>query len=548
MSRGRKSKSESNILNSQQTFNKNVGIYFQAIIIELGKCDEIGTENAADLFKKIVIGRKKIGKKGKESSPISLKEIPFKIPKNWIWCRLGDIIQFADNLNIETNLSPDTLINYVDIEAIDNLNYKIRESKLKPVSELSSRARRVLRKGYMVYSLVRPYLNNVAIIEEDKDNYIGSTGFTVFDGILVNNSYLKYVLLSDYVRKLFLEMLSGFNSPTITQEQFISTPIPLPPLSEQNKIVDFISNFENEKDGFRDYFFNEQIEDKIIELHESQLIGSELQTELKTQSNLLSKLRQAYLQEAVMGKLTEPSQDNAQTLLKAIKSQKAELIKQGKLRKEKPLAPIKPEEIPFEIPDNWVWCRLGEICHKITDGTHHSPTNIENGDFKYITAKNIKSHGIDLSNITFISREIHNEIYSRCNPTIGDILYIKDGATTGVVTINNIEEEFSMLSSVALFKTSPLINNEYLVHLLRSPFIYKLIRNDMSGVAITRVTLQKINNFPIPLPPLSEQKAIVAKVEGLLGNISLLESENTAQQIDVQRLMGAVLQEAFGGR
>jgi len=155
---------------------------------------------------------------------------------------LGEVIEFTKNKNIHKDLSPDTLINYVDIDAIDNQRYEIRESKIKPVAELSSRARRILRKGFIMYSLVRPYLNNIAIVEEEKKHYIGSTGFVVFSGILVDNQFLKYILLSDYIRKKYLEFLSGFNSPSISYEQFNSTLLPLPSNAEQKRIVNKIGH------------------------------------------------------------------------------------------------------------------------------------------------------------------------------------------------------------------------------------------------------------------------------------------------------------------
>ncbi len=451
---------------------------------------------------------------------------------------------------------------------------------LKKGIDIGSKTMYRVSEGQFILSGIDARHGAFGIVPKELEGAVVTNDFWYFeyDETIISKEYFLYFTSTPLFSNVCRIASEGTtNRVRLQASKFFDYEVWLPPVIEQKKLIEVVMKRE-------------------VELNT-------LQTELKTQSNLLSKLRQAYLQEAVMGKLSEPrlagfkddgiisddkilqsynlenhgsdkltddkildekilssfnpsgatfrnhspDKETGKALLKAIKAQKAELIKQGKLRKEKPLPPIKPEEMPFDIPDNWVWCRLGEVCHKITDGTHHSPTNIESGDFKYITAKNIKSDGIDLSNITFISREMHKEIYSRCNPSIGDILYIKDGATTGVVTINNLEEEFSMLSSVALFKTSPLINNKYLVHLLRSPFIYKLVRNDMSGVAITRVTLQKINNFPIPLPPLSEQKAIVEKVEGLLATVSLLEEENKIQQKEVQRLMGAVLQEAFGG-
>lgn len=152
--------------------------------------------------------------------------------------KLGGIIEYANNLDIQKKLLPDAIINYVDIESIDNQNYKIREVKKKIVSQLSTRARRVLKLGYIIYSTVRPYLKNIAIIENDLDNYIGSTGFLVFKTI--DEVYLKYVfyfLLTPDVNANFAKLMNGFNSPSITNEQFEDTLIPLPSLSEQKRII-----------------------------------------------------------------------------------------------------------------------------------------------------------------------------------------------------------------------------------------------------------------------------------------------------------------------
>jgi restriction endonuclease S subunit len=106
------------------------------------------------------------------------------------------------------------------------------------VCNLSSRARRVLKKGWIMYSLVRPYLHNLALVGENKRNYIGSTGFAVFDCIEIENKYIFQLLLSKYIENLYLSFMDGFNSPSITHDQFKSTIIPLPPLEEQKAIVE----------------------------------------------------------------------------------------------------------------------------------------------------------------------------------------------------------------------------------------------------------------------------------------------------------------------
>lgn len=243
-------------------------------------------------------------------------------------------------------------------------------------------------------------------------------------------------------------------------------------------------------------------------------------------------IRNKILDLAMRGQLTEqlPEDGDAEELYEQIRYEKDQLIKERKLKKEKSLPPVNDEEVPFPIPDNWRWVRLLKITKKITDGTHHSPVNTEIGDFMYVTAKNIKENGVDLSNITFVSEDIHQEIYSRCNPEKNDVLLIKDGATTGIVTVNNLEEPFSMLSSVALIKPLSKVMPWYIAYAMRSPWFAKYIRGEMTGVGITRVVLKQIETFLIPLPPLAEQQRIVEKIEqtfSILDSIDLIQTQYT---------------------
>jgi type I restriction enzyme S subunit len=257
----------------------------------------------------------------------------------------------------------------------------------------------------------------------------------------------------------------------------------------------------------------------------------------------IKKLRELILALAMQGRLVpqDPNDQPASELLKEIEAEKQRLVKEGKIKAPKPLPAIKPEEMPYELPKGWEWVRLGDSMLKITDGTHHSPPNMVSGDFLYISAKNIKEDGVLLSNATYVTKEIHKEIYSRCDPEYGNILYIKDGATTGVVTINNLKEPFSMLSSVALLKQPMQINNRFLLFTLRSPFFYKEMRAGMTGVAITRVTLKKLQDALIPLPPLPEQHRIVAKIDQLMALCDTLERQIDAATGKRTELLNAVM-------
>ena len=169
---------------------------------------------------------------------------------------------------------------------------------------------------------------------------------------------------------------------------------------------------------------------------------------------------------------------------------------------------------PIKNPMHWNMLSLKEACSKITDGTHHSPESYEVGDYKYVTAKNIKSTGFDFSNLSYVTKEVHDSIYSRCNSEKGDVLYIKDGATTGIAMVNTLDEEFSMLSSVALIKQNrSILNGYYLCSVLNNKRMYEKIRSNMGGAAITRLTIAKINSIIVPVPPIELQNQFAQFVQ-----------------------------------
>ena len=161
---------------------------------------------------------------------------------------------------------------------------------------------------------------------------------------------------------------------------------------------------------------------------------------------------------------------------------------------------------PVSNPFKWKKKTLKEVCVKLNDGTHFSPESFESGDYKYITAKNIKLSGFDFTNITYVPEKVHRPIYDRCNPEVGDVLYIKDGATTGIAMVNTLEEEFTLLSSVALLKQDRAVMNGYfLTALLNNEEMYLDIRNNMGGAAITRLTIAKLNAIKVVVPPIELQ-------------------------------------------
>lgn len=198
---------------------------------------------------------------------------------------------------------------------------------------------------------------------------------------------------------------------------------------------------------------------------------------------------------------------------------------------------------PVSNPMGWEKKKLQDVCYKLTDGTHFSPESYDEGDYKYITAKNIKSDGFDFSNITYVPESVHRTIYERCNPELGDVLYIKDGATTGIAMVNSLEEEFSLLSSVALLKQNrKVIDGRFLCGVLNNAEMYKSIRSNMGGAAITRLTIAKLQKIMVIVPPLPLQKQFAAFVE------RVDQQKQTVQQSleKLELMKKALMQEYFG--
>jgi len=171
---------------------------------------------------------------------------------------------------------------------------------------------------------------------------------------------------------------------------------------------------------------------------------------------------------------------------------------------------------PVTNPMGWDVRDLFDVCEKITDGTHHSPPICEKG-IPYVTAKHLKKDGLKFfDNPWFVSPEKHAEIFARCNPELGDVLYIKDGATTGIAAINRYDFEFSMLSSLALLKPSnETLTSEYLTWYLNDERNKSHLIDNMGGAAIKRLTLAKIKKFRVPIPPIGLQQRFATIVEAI---------------------------------
>ena len=286
------------------------------------------------------------------------------------------------------------------------------------------------------------------------------------------------------------------------------------------------------------------------------------------------QLKNSILQEAIEGRLApqDPNDEPASVLLERIRAEKARLVKEKKIKKDKNESRIYrtenghwmehfedksrediciDEEIPFDLPSGWEWCRFGNIQYLLTDGTHSRPQYVENG-IPFLSVKDISSGKISFDNVKYISLEEHEKLSKRCNPQIGDLLISKVG-TTGIPVIVDTNREFSLFVSVALIKFfKEYINSSFLLLLINSPLVQEQVKRDTRGVGNKNWVLSAIYNTLLVLPPLAEQHRIVEKIESLLPKVEAygkaqeeLEKLNEALPEQLKR---SILQEAIEGR
>ena len=230
------------------------------------------------------------------------------------------------------------------------------------------------------------------------------------------------------------------------------------------------------------------------------------------------QLKASILQYAIQGKLVEqrPEEGTGEELFQEIKRKREVLIKEKIIKKDKRTnSTINFLEVPFDIPENWMWVTLGSILNKLTDGTHKTPRYTSTG-VKFVSVKDMSNGFLSLENTKFISEEEHKELFARCNPEKGDLILSKVG-TTGVPAIVDTTEPFSLFVSVALLKFDcECIDVEFLYYMLMSPLVQAQATENTRGVGNKNWVLDAIASTMVVLPPLSEQKRIVKKIKELL--------------------------------
>lgn len=430
-------------------------------------------------------------KKEKPLAPIIEDEIPFDIPESWKWCRLGALTY---NWGQKT---PDNRFCYVDVGSVNNISHTLNsENTVVEAKDASSRAKKIVKYGDVIFATIRPYLKNICIIDRDFPyEPIVSTAFAVMhcpEGLL--NKYLYYYLLSPTFMSFAnaRDKAKGVAYPAIGEKDFFNGIIALPPIEEQQRIVAKIEELLPFVDRYAAAY--EKLEQFNAKFPED--------------------MKKSILQYAIQGKLVEqrPEEGTGEELYRQIQAEKQRLIKEGKIKKEKSLPEIAEDEIPFDIPDSWKWVRLPEIGTSSLGKTLNKGLDIGN-EVPYLCSINVYWDGINLNQIKtakFSAADMEKYLLRR-----GDLL-ICEGGDVGRSAVWDRDIEMYYQNALHCVRFFGSINPYYFKYCLELYKYNRILENASKGMTIKHLVQGALYSIPFPLPPLDEQNRIVAKLEEIL--------------------------------
>ncbi len=449
---------------------------------------------AEELYRQIQAEKQALIKAGKIKKESPLPEItedekPFDIPESWKWCRIGEISES----NIGLTYKPSDIVESGGTLVLRSSNIQNNEMAYYdnvfvscPIPESSH-----INKGDLLICArngSRSLVGKCAIVDRD------GCAFGAFMA-KIKSPYVTYIKLF-LDSPVFRSQLDGVKTETInqiTQSNLKNQVIPLPPLAEQKRIVAKIEELLPLIDRYEEAWTK-------LEAFNKRFPGD---------------LQKSLLQMAIQGKLVPqiPEEGTGEELYAQIQTEKQSLIKSGKLKKEKPLPEITDDEKPFDIPESWKWCCVGDVCTNIQYGTSNKSSI--SGKVAVLRMGNIQNGKIDYEKLVFSSDE--DEIEKYCLE-YDDLLFNRTNSKELVGKTAIYKAEMPAIYAGYLVRITPLqMSSDYLNYVMQSQYYWSYcqsVRSDAIGQS--NINAEKLKRFVFPLPPLIEQKRIVAKLEELL--------------------------------
>ncbi|EPQ9956549.1 restriction endonuclease subunit S [Enterobacter hormaechei] len=507
-------------------------------------------EPASELLKRIATEKAELVKQGKIKKQKPLPEIsedekPFELPEGWELNRLGDLINV---INGRAYKKHEMLQAGTPLLRVGNLF----TSNEWYYSDLELEPEKYIDNGDLIYSWSASF-----------GPFIWNGGKVIYHYHIWKMDIFDTQSLDKHFMKLYLESVSasikasgnGIAMIHMTKERMEKLVIPLPPRAEQLRIVAKVNELMSlcdqlEQQSLTSLDAHQQLVETLLstltdcknaeELAENWARISQNFDTLFTTEASIDVLKQTILQLAVMGKLVpqDPNDEPASELLKRIDQEKAQLVKEGRIKKQKPLPPISDDEKPFELPEGWEWCRLETITELITKGSSPkwqgvSYTDNPN-DVLFITSENVGSFKILLDSEKYVEKKF-NEIEPRSILTHNDILMNIVGASIGRTAIFNMNRNANINQAVCLIR---VINNSmllsYLLNFFNSDICLSYMFDKQVDNARANLSMGNIAKFVLPIPPLNEQKRIVEHIDNLMSICDKLQSHlQSVQQIQL---------------
>lgn len=492
---------------------------------------------ASELLKEIQAEKARLVAEGKIKKsealpPVKEEEKPFVIPKGWEWVRLGEM-GFWRSGSTPSRSNSSYFIGTIPWVKSGEVKQRFIKDTEEKISDEAFRkfSLPLIPKKSILIAMYGANIGEVGVLEIDATTNQAVCSCTPYGTI--NSRFLLNFIESrkDY----YLGMSAGAAQPNISREKIINTPLPLPPLAEQKRIVekidelfllcDELETLKKAKDAKRKDLHQSVITQMLeADTHESferhfQFLTTHFHELYSVKVNV-RELRKAVLQLAVMGKLVPQDQKDqpASELLKEIQAEKARLVAEGKVKKSETLPAVKDEEKPFQIPKGWEWVRLGEVGEMQTGTTPETKDQSNYGKFiPFIGPGDIKNYKIEYNENGLSENGLEKGRLIKAN----SIMIVCIGGSIGKVALN--DRDVSCNQQINTITPYNLIFNRYIFYSVDSPYFQRIILDNAGGSATPIINKLKLSKITISLPPLAEQKRIVEKVDQLMALCDDLE-------------------------
>ena len=448
-------------------------------------------------------------------------EIPFDVPEGWAWCQIKNLVKYiGDGDWIESKDQSDKGIRLIQTGNIGLGNFKDKEGKYHFISEQTFntlQCNEIFESDILVSRLPEP-VGRACVLPKCNYRMITAVDCTILrlNEKIIEKDFFVYYTQSNKYLELIKENCTGTTRLRISRANLEKIYVPIPPKLIQKAIVSDINKYDS-------------------------TINS-IENDRNDITLTINKAKSKILDLAIHGKLVpqDANDEPASVLLEKLRAEKEEKIAKGELKRDKNDSYIYKgsdncyyrrlpdgeninitEEIPFEVPLNWTWTRIGEIASKITDGEHNTPKRVSTFQgFYLLSARNIQNGYISLNDVDYVDENEFIRIHKRCNPQKGDVLVSCSGSVGRCAVIED-DNKYVMVRSAAMI-SSNIINTKYLMYVIQSQELQNQIEDSSKQTAQANLFQAAIADLLIPLPPFNEQKRIVKNIEELYMKLELI--------------------------